>query len=59
MKRFLYTVLSTKKKQDRRIVYCNTKIIWKKSMDGFHNKEEVGATVVNVQIIPDNTGGCS
>ena len=59
MKRFLYTVLSTKKNRDRRIVYCNTEMIWKKIMEDLHKEEEAGATVVNVQIILDDTDGCS
>ena len=55
----LYTVLSTEKKQDGRIVYCNTEMILKKIFEDLKKQEEAGATVIKFDIILDDTDGCS
>jgi hypothetical protein len=55
----LYTVLSTEKKQDGRIVYCNTEMILKRLIEDIQKEEDAGATVVKVEIILDDTDGCS
>ena len=55
----LYTVLSTEKKQDGRIVYCNTEMVLKKIVEDLQKEEDAGATVVNIEMILDDTDGCS
>ena len=55
----LYTVLSTQKKQDGRVVYCNTEMVWKKIMEDLNKQEVAGKTVTSVRVILDDTDGCS
>ena len=46
-----YTVLSTEKKQNERIVYCNTEMISKRLIEDIQKEEDASATVVKVEII--------